>query len=324
MRVDEVREQLERRLKTLSRDLWEDRCREPDIEEWLSNFDGRHSGDPAMEKLRALHLLSSVSYFGLRELRVLLRSMYRDLFRYPIIQKVRRALGGTTDAMAVQRRFVRELESTRFIGMGNPAESGTHLLYYFRQENDLNPNLFPHQHELLTGHALDPGTTLIEPLKRLVFVDDLCGSGGQSVRYSETVIADLQAIAARSNRSIEFHYLVLFGTEGGLAKARADSAFDLVDAVTELDATYVTFGPRSRVFRRPPPYLNLAQSKELAENYGGELWSRWPLGFGDCQLLLAFHHNIPNNSLPILWWSRPGDGWKAVFPRHTKRSRSLR
>ena len=305
------------KLKLLSENLWEQHCRSPDITEWLSNFDGRHGTSVATERLHALHLLSSVSYFGLRELRVLLRSMFRDLFRYPIVQKLRRKLGGTTDAAKVEKEFAQQLKTTRFIGMGNPAKSGMHLLYYFRQENGLSEKLFPHQDELLTGHVRDPDTELIAGLERIVFVDDLCGSGTQAVDYGDAVLRDLRAIADRRNRAIELQYLVLFGTEIGLSKTRNSEIFDLVCAVTELDATYVTFGPRSRVFRHPPDHIDGTQSRLLSEGYGRKLWSRWPLGFGDCQLLLAFHHNVPNNSLPILWGSRPGDGWKPAFQRHS-------
>ena len=321
MTLDEVRHELERKLKILSEDLWEQRCRDPDIKEWLSNFDGRYLESVTVEHLHALHLLSSVSYFGIRELRVLLKSMFRDLFRYPIIQKVRCRLRGTTDVAAVKRCFAEELRKTRFIGMGTPAESGTHLLYYFRQENGLSASLFPHQHELFTGHALDEATRLVPKLDRIVFVDDLCGSGKQSVDYSDTVLKDIKAIADRDERPIAFQYLTLFGTEAGLARIRQNANFDVVEAVTELDATYATFGPHSRVFRQQREHIDKTQSERLAQGYGGELSSKRPLGFGNCQLLLAFHHNVPNNSLPILWWSAPRQGWKPAFPRYPKSAR---
>ena len=248
--------------------------------------------------------------------------MFRDLFRYPIVQNLRRQLHGTRDVIRLHNRFAKELKSTRFVGMGNPAESGTHLLYYFRQVNGLHSNLFPHQHELLTGHMLDANTALVPGLKRIVFIDDLCGSGRQSIKYSRTVLPDLKAIADRTDRSIECQYLVLFGTEAGLAKARAASAFDVVGAVTELDATYMTFGTVSRVFRQPPPHIDQEQSRRLAVGYGTELSKAAPLGFGDCQLLLAFHHNVPNNSLPILWWGEAQRGWKPAFPRYAKSTQS--
>jgi len=320
MTVDETREDLIRRLKMLSERLWEGRCKRPDIDAWLNNFDGRHcGGDSEKERLHALHLLAHVSYFGLPEIRVLLRAMYRDLFRYPIVQKLRRDLGGTTDTEEIGRRFSEELQSTRFVGMGNPAESGTHLLYYFRQENRLPKSLFVHQHELLTSAANDPDADFSPPnLKRIVFIDDFCGSGEQSVRYSRKVLRVLDDVAKKRGSEVTYSYFVLFGTEDGLAHARSESEFDVVDAVSTLDSTDQTFGADSRIFRRPPGAIAAATSKYLAFHYGRELFPRWPLGFEDNQLLLAFHHNIPDNSLPILWFDEGEPTWAAIFPRHPK------
>lgn len=319
MSAEETWDELIRRVKTLSERLWEGHCQVPDVDAWLANFDGRHCGDKDVEHLHALHLLASTSYFGLRELRVLLRALFRDLFRYPLIQTIREELGGTRDALEIQRRFSHELAQTRFLGMGSPAESGTHLLYYFRQENRLLRSQFVHQHQLLTSAATDPNVRLADPgLKRLVFIDDLCGSGEQAVRYSETLLRTIREIAAREGRTIEFQYLVLFGIEAGLERAKNDADFDVVDAVSKLDHTYQTFGPSSRVFRKPPPMIERARSEQLAIGYGAELWSDWPTGFDDGQLLLAFHHNVPDNSLPILWFDEGAPPWEPAFPRYPK------
>ena len=203
--------------------------------------------------------------------------------------------------------------------MGNPAESGTHLLYYFRQENRLPKSLFVHEHELLTSAATDPDADLSPPdLKRIVFIDDFCGSGEQSVRYSRTVLRALNDIAKRRGREVKYFYFVLFGTEDGLARARSESEFDMVEAVGTLDSTDQTFGADARIFRRPSGAISAATSKHLAFQYGRELFPRWPLGFEDNQLLLAFHHNIPDNSLPILWFDEGTPAWMAIFPRHPK------
>ena len=319
MSIEATRGELIRRVKILSERLWEGHCNIPDVNAWLANFDGRHCGDTATEHLHALHLLASTSYFGLRELRVLLRSLFRDLFRYPLVQAIRADLGGTRDEVAIQQRVTEELNQTRFLGMGSPAESGTHLLYYFRQENRLPRAAFVNQHELLTSAATDPKVTLASPtLKRLVFIDDLCGSGEQAVRYSKTLLRTIREVAAREGRVLEFQYLVLFGIEAGLERAKNDSDFDVVGAVSKLDSTYQTFGPKSRVFRKPPAMIDQTIAEQLATGYGEELWPDWPLGFDDGQLLLAFHHNVPDNSLPILWFDEGLPPWGPAFPRYPK------
>jgi hypothetical protein len=55
----------------------------------------------------------------------MLISLYRDFIEYPIRQKF-------LNEVDVEKLFKEELNQTRFLGMGNPAESGAHLLYYFR------------------------------------------------------------------------------------------------------------------------------------------------------------------------------------------------
>jgi hypothetical protein len=312
-------EDLTRRIKSLSEQLWEGRCTAPDVEAWLANFDGQHCTDLAEERLHALHLLASVSYFGLAELRVLLRSMFRNLFRYPIVQRIRTDLGGSTDVDEIHRSFILERDATRFVGVGNPAESGTHLLYYFRQENRLPRNLFVHQHEILSAGVADPLTDLVPAnLKRVVFVDDLCGSGEQAMRYSATLLKDLRAVANARGRAIEFQYLVLFGTTQGMARIRANSTFNIVDSVFEIDETYATYGQHSRVFRKPPSGITKDVSEAIARGYGANLWSRWPVGFDDGQLLLALHHNVPDNTLPILWFDEQPGAWTPAFARYPK------
>jgi hypothetical protein len=306
------------RIKLLSEMLWEGRCTNPEIDDFLANFDGSVLGEADEERLHALHLLANVSFFGLRELRILLRSLYRDLFRYPIVQRIRSDLGGTRDVDAVHAAFDLELGATRFMGMGNPAESGTHLLYYFRQENQLPKDLFVQEHALVSGPTTDPTTLLVPPgLKRVVFLDDLCGSGSQAVEYSQTLLQDLRAIADRESRDIEFQYLVLFGTVGGMKHARDNTDFDVVQAVNEIDETYKTYSNGSRLFQSPPDGVTKANSRTLAESYGSMLWAPHPLGFDDSQLLLAMHHNVPDNSLPVIWYDERSD-WRPAFPRYAK------
>lgn len=319
MSEKETQDDLMRRIKALSERLWEGLCQAPDIEAWLGNFDGRHCGHPGVERLHALHLLASTSYFGLRELRVLLRAMYRDLFRYPIIQAIRAEAEGVVNLERIHERFEAELSRTRFVGMGNPAESGTHLLYYYRQENRLGRHLFVNQHDLLTGAATEPEALITPPdLRRVVFIDDLCGSGEQSIRYSRTLLQDLKNVAKRSGRKVTFIYHVLFGTANGLSRARELSTFDEVNAVNSLDETYCTFSPTSRVLRKPPAGIDGDISEQLAKGYGMELWPRWPLGYQDGQLLLGFHHNVPNNTLPILWSDEYESSWIPILPRYRK------
>jgi hypothetical protein len=216
--VPTLREDLVQKLKTLSDSLWGGVVDWPMVLAWLDNFavdtPGTHS-----ERLHALFLLSQFMYFGGREMRELLKSLFRDLYRYPIIEQLRRTHHDTLDTAVLHPLFAQELATTRFLGIGNPSESGTHLLYYFRQENGLTSELFLNTHEVFQRVGDPTGLTLKAPdVKRYIFVDDFCGSGTQAVAYSSGLVADIK----RLDPSVRVAYYVLFATAHGLANVRSN------------------------------------------------------------------------------------------------------
>ena len=308
-------EALYSKLKTLNERLWDGRATRVTIDRWLDNF-ATPAGD---EHLHMLHLLSQFIYFADREVRELLHALYRDLVRYPVIENIRRANGDTRDFAVIEKKFQAELEKTRFLGIGNPAESGTHLLYFFRQENRLKRKLFVSVPELFDGAMNDPKVQLKAPnVTRLVFVDDFCGSGSQAKSYSKGVLQVLRDIEARDGISIEISYLVLVGMTGGLETIRANTLFDRAEAVFELDDSYKSLEPGSRHFENVPAGVSQARSRELAEQYGRDLDHTWPLGWDHGQLLLGFHHNVPDNTLPIIWWDEAAPPWRPILRRYPK------
>jgi hypothetical protein len=314
-----LREQWLAKIKTLNERVWERRADRPAIDAWLSNFADDWPADPS-EQLHALFLLSHFMYFGDVEIRVLLTALYRDLFKYPIIEGLRQADAETLNGTELQARFRTELSRTRFLGIGNPAESGTHLLYYFRQENELTKELFIHTHQIFSGRLDAPEVGLADSsLTRYVLIDDFCGSGDQAKEYSEKVIATIRAAAARADVGVEICYYVLFASAHGLARIRSDADFDRVSAVYELDSSYRTFGDDSRYFLTHPDPINRDFAHQMCRAYGDQLWPACPLGYRDGQLMIGFHHNTPDNTLPILWFDRANPPWVPMFRRYHKK-----
>jgi hypothetical protein len=310
--MPDLRDGLRQTIKTLNSEVWEHRVKGPDVDAWLSGFTG---GDD--ETLHALFLLSQMTYFGDREIREALRAIFRDLYRYPIVESIRRDNGDTTDEQVIERLVWDELTRTRFLGVGNPSESGTHLLYYFRQENRLPADVFIHTHQIFARVA----TTVPGPpaqqlrdrnIRRYVFLDDLCGSGTQAIEYSRDLVEAAKAFDA----TLHFSYHPIIGSRTGLDYVRANSAFDVVEAVFEIDETFQCFGQASRHFADPPLEISKDTARAIAESYGRRLEPAIPLGYADNQLLLAFHHNTPDNTLPIMWSDT--NGWSPVFRRYPK------
>ena len=138
---------LVRKLQMLTQHLWSDMVNWPMIRDWLNNFPESQPGRPS-EQLHGAFLLSQFMFFGIREMRELLKALYRDVYKYPIVERLRRSQANSMDCGHLTALFKAELHQTRFLGVGNPSESGTHLLYYFRQENSLPRKLFINGHEV--------------------------------------------------------------------------------------------------------------------------------------------------------------------------------
>ena len=310
-------DRLQTRIRTLSKEVWEGTVDGADVARWLSNFDGRVLGLQA-ERVHALHLLANFNFFGAKEIQEMLKSIYRDLFRYPLIQQARVDMNLTRDFRALDGYFQKELAATRFLGMGNPSESGAHLLYYFRQVNRLSNSLFIHQKEILEKAPGEPNNSIaIAGLKRLVFIDDLMGSGDQARTYSKELLDSVREAAKTHGTDLEIWYFTLFARPPALDVVR-QLPFDRVNAVHEIDDAEKAFDKDSRVYRDPPPGITLQDACAFAKAYGSLLVAAHPLGYKDGQLLLGFHHNVPDNSLPIFWVDETFIKWEPAFPRVNK------
>jgi hypothetical protein len=307
------------KIKTLNERLWEQRVTRPVIDSWLANFKDDW-GDLPSEQLHALYLLSQFIYFGDREVRELLRALYRDHYRYPIVSALRRAASDTLDADDLRTKFLAERQRSRFLGMGNPSESGTHLLYYFRQENRLPKSLFVSLAELFDRRLDDPDVDLDDTnVRRIIFVDDLCGSGSQAIKYSSRVLEVLRRLEQRRGIELRLSYLVLVANAEALDRVRQRTHFDDVDAVLELDETHKSLSPASRHFKQAPQGIDRAFARSVCTHYGRRLWPAYPLGWDHDELLLGFHHNIPDNTLPIVWWDDESrTAWQPVLRRYPK------
>ena len=317
MPTDEI-DALFDKIMTLNEYLWEGRATRPAVDTWLDNFTG--SCAPLDEERKhALFLLSKFLYFGQAEIRQLLRAMFQDLIRHPLSVQVRSGLKDKTDFDAVHLGFLLELERTRFLGLGNPAESGTHILYDFRTVNQIPVNTFCSLHDLFTGPIDQPGTKWAFPrVHRLIFIDDFCGTGDQASDMGRRYVPSMRDVAVYNNVDIEVWYLTLLATTSGLANIRANNIFDHVESVSELDETYRAFGPDSQIYNRPPHGIQKEEGQAIAFHYGETLDSNGPLGYKDSQLMVGFHHNVPDNTLPIFSQEQTEPPWHAIFPRFAK------
>jgi hypothetical protein len=304
--------------------IWSDKWKENIQHDWLNNFEGVDTDLESKEKLNMLYLLSKFMYFGNKELRELLTSLYRDLFKYPIISDIRKSNADTINCTFIDNEYLKELDASRFLGVGNPSESGVHLLYYFRQQCGLSKQNFINTSDIFQTSKVDELDRVGNPrsylkseiknsdIKRYIFIDDFCGSGSQATTYLKTIVENMKF----ENPKLEIKYLMLFSTAHGLEEVRKIKAFDSVEAVFTLDDSFKTFSENSRYFKVPiDKDIDKNFAKTTAQKYGSGLFTP-SLGYGDCQLLFGLFHNTPDNSLPIFWSEH--NNWQAIFKRYNK------
>jgi hypothetical protein len=329
--MTETYENLKKRIMILNEKVWEGRVSWPQVELWLNNFTGRIA-DRDAEQLHALFWLSQFMYFGSKEIRVLLKSLYRDLYLCPMIQDVLNILPPNSTEADLKIAIRNELTHTRFLGVGNPSESGVHLLYYFRQENELSKENFLDSVQIFTksidsqsdidiqGSDSSSHLKLKNPdLRRYVFIDDICGSGDTAIDYSKEILNDL----LRLNPNAKVAYYCLFATKKGLDKVRNKSLFRKnCEAVYELDPSYRCLSNESRYLKGAIPIdINPILARKIVEEYGQLLDPEYACGYKDSQMLMGFHHNTPNNTLGIMWHDSAFGGssqWYPIFKRYPK------
>ena len=262
-------------------------------------------------------------YFGNIELRELLKSVYRDLFKYPIVESIRKKNKDFMDINSINNLFNAELKKTKFLGIGNPSESGIHLLYYFRQENSLSKENFINTHEIFNSKLIKDKDEKGKPreylkteikdldVNRYIFLDDFCGSGTQAIDYSKDIVEKMK----KMKPDIEVNYLVLFSTEHGLNAVKNLTRFSNIESVFTLDESFKCFSDNSRYFSKNINGIKKDFTKDFCYSYGRKLFP-YPLGYKDCQLLLGLFHNTPDNTLPIFW--SDVNNWKPIFKRYHK------
>ena len=241
----------------------------------------------------------------------------RDYYRYPLVEAYRESHEDTVDRELIVNYLETSLNGTRFVPLGGPAGSGSLIAYYFRTQNNLPESLFASPSEIA-----DLDFDHLAQIQLLVVLDDICGSGGTARHFA---LDELHPLGRRfleaGHPEPTTVYLALCGTSDGLDVAR-DSGYERAEAAVFVDRTYRVCDAESRYFgvgrNRHDDAIALEEGALVLRGYGERLFPAHPLGFRDGQLLLGFTHNIPNNTLPIMWSTAGDPKWLPPFERHAK------
>src|SRR5690606_32261993 len=139
--------------------------------------------------------------------------LYRDFVKYPVVREVRQGHGNTFDINLLNEEYKNRQRGMRFLGIGNPSESGSFLLYRFRQVNRITKNLFIGQSEIFQNErtVYEDGRNVAimsisdQSVTDYIFIDDLTCSGSQAFKYSRQTVSLIKSL----NPDARVHYLVL-------------------------------------------------------------------------------------------------------------------
>lgn len=312
------------KIRVLNELIWDRRASYKNVQRWIEGI-SKHIHQSEESTSNLLYALEHFIFFNEKLINALVVAMYRDIYQYNEIEQIRKSNNDTLDEVFIENELVKRLSNTKFVGIGDASESGGHIAYYFRKKNQLSKRQCCNASEIIKkDHTGSNGVPELNDttVEHYVFIDDFCGSGKQSSDY----LRDITGKIKKANESIKISCIWLVGTERGMETLRKELPYlDKIQAVFELDGTFKAFGDNSRYYKNKPPEYFSGISKESLKNICTEFGASLGLpstvwyGYKECELLLAFHHNTPDNTLPIFWYSKPDKGLAPLFERDDKK-----
>ncbi len=272
---------------------WDNAVSMDRLDSWISNFSGQALGNADFERRMAYWLLSHFTYYTENDIKVLCKDIYWKFVHDVLFLDFK--------SKAKPESIETVLRNTRFTGLGNKSESGAHILYYFRQINNLPIECFDVKSDV--------------EYKNLVFIDDVTMSGEQAREYIELLDVKVDRI----------YFLTLFSSIAAKLKMSEDYTDDFRKPVKMISANILdvrdkAFSKDSYLFSRDEIVPLKFHMKEMCEYYGKKIttgyMNNYPLGFDDGQYMIGFSYNTPDNTLPIFWGT--GNNWYPLFERKTK------
>lgn len=177
-----------------------------------------------------------------------------------------------------------------FSYIGNLTGGSAHMLRPFQEENLISEKLF------VDVQSISKSSERIT----LFLLDDFVGSGSTFVEWFQS------NLSKKTNNNIEkTYYCVLTAFEKGIKHIKEQTNIQVICPQVYDKSSMVIDGD---VFNSDEKQ----KIKSLLTKYSKRLPNQYLYGYDNCQLLVAFETNIPNNSISLLWAS---EYWSPLFKR---------
>lgn len=283
---------LKRQIMHTSEIVWQPNgLTEKEINRWLSNFKGEVLRTEE-ERIMALWLLNHFVFYNEHEIRHLCKLVYKDFIHKKLLSQT-----GITDI----RSAISLISDTfHFHYLGDPSESGSYVLYYFRQENNLPMKNFIKNIDF----KRDVDNKIIF-INGTIFIDDVTLTGDQDSQAYEFFSA-LNPV--KEGRTL----LTFIATKKSIEELKKINV-DVISPII-LEDRDRCFDSNSEIFGRHKAHLS--ECERMIRHYGNKLKPSAPLGFKNAQLMFGFFYNTPDNTLPIFWSE---NNWYPIAKRYDKK-----
>lgn len=243
------------------------------VMEWLLQFDPEDY-DLAARIIRQLNVI------GPDEIRSALSIAYTRLQRKAADRNAKITSGNTV-----------------FAAIGDIGKSGAMMAYEFRIANELPEGNFADDDRADYFRA-----GLVE---NVVLIDDVLGTGETAVREAKRVVEETTTLGVKN-----VFVLAICGFEDAVRRVEDEAGAHAFAAF--MYGSRDTAGMLDGDFYANLDHTTRTQYQERLKYYNRRC-ARSDMGYGSVGALLAFRHNTPNVSIPVIWGT--GNGWRPLFPR---------
>jgi len=269
-----------------------------DIFRWLHNFANEN------EVSLALVLADNIMYYTLDQIRYLWKTILTNYVKLFLLDEIFR----DRPLPNIEKWFPDYLrEKCIFVGYGRPSKSGQSMVYFFKQSQAINNLSYMERSQFLKARSKEFSTK-----ERVFLLDDFIGSGNQAKNEwfhrgkDDKSFNDIYT----ENPNLQFVYLALVGCREGKEVIEKSTPMKVVLG-EELDERFRCFSGISTIY--PDPNERVEARRVMEEK--GKMLYEYPLGYDNMELAIAFYHNTPDNSLPVIWKRMPDGSWYPLFER---------
>lgn len=295
---DSERMKIFNRIMEKDRYYWKKFGKPDDVFKWLQNFSNEN------EVYLALVLADNIMYYTLEQMRYLWRIILTNYVKLFLLDE----LFGGKALPEIEKWFPEYLQKRCiFVGYGRAGKSGPSMAYYFKQSQVIEDLEFMERSKFLQARS-----KVLNIKERVFLLDDFVGSGDQAKnewhRKSEGRSFNDIHIA---NPHLKFTYLALVGCREGKEVVENNTPMKVILG-QELDDKFKCFSNVSTIYSNP---FERAEARRVMEEKGRMLYE-YPLGYDNMELAIAFCHNTPDNTLPVIWKRMADGSWHPLFERH--------